>query len=128
MRTRVASRNTALQNLGDELDGGTVRFYDGSVPDDPDTGLSGNVLIVSCALANPACGSPAGATRAFNAITAGIVAASGTPTFARFFRSDGVTAVVDMDVPGEITLSKSDWTLGEPFAGPSIIFSLPVGP
>jgi hypothetical protein len=127
MKTRVTSRNTALQNLGDELDNGFVAFYDGTRPSDPDAALSGNALIVTCALPIPACSSPAGATRAFNTILDSVVVATGTPTFARFFLSDGTTGVVDMQVPEEITLSKSDWTAGEPFVGPSVTFSLPVG-
>jgi hypothetical protein len=48
---------------------------------------------------------------------------SGTPTFARFVRSDGSTVVADMDVPDELVLSKSAWTAGEPFAGPSVTWS-----
>ena len=127
MRSSVSLRNSCLQQT-DILDGGTVRFYDGPVPADPDAALAGNVLIVECALSNPAGGSPSSGTRAMNIISSGVVVASGTPTFARFFRFDGFTAVIDMSVPDEITLSKSDWTVGEPFAGPSVTFSLPVGP
>ncbi len=128
MRTYVTGRNTALQGLGDALNSGFVRFYDGPAPTDPDAALSGNTLIAQCALSNPACQSPSGGSRVFNAIGTGTVASPGTPTFARFFRSDGTTAVVDMDVPDEITLSKSDWTAGEPFAGPAVTWTLPVGP
>lgn len=127
MRASISFRNSELQ-AADVLDNGFVRFYDGTQPVDPDTPLSGNTLIVQCALGNPACASASGATRAFNPITAGIVAATGTPTFARFFRSDGTTAVADMKVPDEIILSKEDWESAEPFAGPSVTWSIPVGP
>ncbi len=126
MRVRVASRNTALQNLGDELDNGFVRFYTGPVPTDSDTALTGsNTLVVECALSNPAMGSPSGGVRSFNAIGAAVVQNTGVPTFARFFLSDGATAVVDMDVPREIVLAKSSWTAGEAFAGPSITWNQP---
>lgn len=127
MRVRTTSRNTALQNLGDELDDGFVRFYDGPVPISPDIGVGLNTLIVECELSSPACAAPAGGTRAFNAILAGVVVASGTPTFARFVAADGTTAVVDMSVPEEVTLLKPDWIIGEPFIGPSVVWSLPVG-
>lgn len=126
MRMRIASRNATLLDRGAELDGGFVRFYDGAVPPDPDTALGANTLGVECALGNPACAAPDSATIAFNIINPAVVAVSFTPTFARFFRSDGVTAVVDMDVPGEITLSKSDWVAGDSFAGPGITWSMPV--
>lgn len=128
MRTRVASRNTALQNLGDEVINGFVRFYDGAQPTDPDTALSGNNLIVECQLQNPAFSAPSNGQRTSTVILPGMVNLSGTPTFARFFLADGVTAVVDMSVPGEITLSKADWVAGDSFPGPSITWSLPVGP
>jgi hypothetical protein len=128
MRTSADGRNDALTVLGARLDAGFVRFYDGTKPTDSDTALSGNTLIVSCVLSNPACQAPFGGLMVFNAISAGVVAASGAPTFARFFTFDGTTAVADMDVPGEIQLSKNTWVLGEPFAGPSVTWSLPVGP
>lgn len=123
MRTSVTDRNGSLQLMGDRLSGGTVRFYDGAPPAGPDAALSGNTLIVQCALSNPACATPSSGSMSFNAIGNGIVAAGGTPTFARFMRSDGVTAVVDMDIPTEIVLSKSTWTAGELFAGPTITWS-----
>jgi hypothetical protein len=128
MRVSITDRNDALQGRGTRLDNGVVRFYDGPVPTDPDTALAGNALIVECVLSNPACAAAAGATMAFNTILPGVILATGTPTFARFFRVNGTTAVADMDVPDEISLSKPDWVLGEPFAGPSVTWSLPVGP
>lgn len=128
MRTSAVERNAALLGLGVSANGGFVRFYNGVKPTDPDTALSGNTLIVQCSLANPAYVTPSGGLMALAAITAGVVAVSGTPTFARFFRSDGTTAIVDMDVPGEIQLSKDTWVLGEPFPGPTVTWSLPVGP
>lgn len=124
MRTSVTDRNNALQLAGDRLNGGLVRFYSGTPPVGPDSGLSGNVLIAQCALGNPACQPPQSGTMVFNPIASSAVSAAGDPTFARFFRSDGVTAVTDMDVPGEISLSKASWILGEPFAAPSITWSM----
>lgn len=123
MRTSVTDRNGALQGRGDRLNSGFVRFYSGPVPLDADTPLAGNTLIAECALGNPACAAPAGGTMGFNTIGSAVCAASGDPTFARFVRSDGSTVVADMDVPGEITLTKSSWTAGEPFAAPSVTWS-----
>lgn len=122
MRTSVEDRNGALQGRGDRLNAGFVRFYSGPVPVDADAALSGNTLIAECALGNPACAVPAGGTMAFNTIGSTTCVASGAPAFARFVRFNG-TAVADMDVPGEIALTKSSWTAGEPFAAPSIIWS-----
>ncbi len=123
MRTSVTDRNGSLQLMGDRLNGGTVRFYNGARPVGPDTALAGNTLIAQCALNSPACSAPSTGVMAFNVIGDAVVAASGTPTFARFVRSDGTTAVADMNVPEEIVLSKSTWTAGEAFAGPTISWS-----
>jgi hypothetical protein len=128
MRTSVAERNAALLGLGISVNGGFVRFYDGVKPTDPDTALSGNTLIVQCSLSATAYLTPGGGLMSLNTIAAGVIAASGTPTFARFFRNGGLVAVVDMDVPDEIQLLKNTWVLGEPFPGPAVTWSLPVGP
>lgn len=127
MRVSETERNAALEARGLALDGGFVRFYSGPVPATADTGLAGNTLIVQCALGTPACVSPAGGSMSFNPIGDGTVAASGEPSFARFVRFDGSTVVADMDVPGEIALSKLAWETGEAFAGPSVTWSLPSG-
>lgn len=123
MRTSVTDRNDALQGRGARLDNGFVRFYDGPVPTDADTALSGNTLIAQLTLSTPACQAPSGATMLFNSISSGVVANSGAPTFARFVRGDGITAVADMSVPEEITLQRDAWTAGEPFPAISITWS-----
>lgn len=123
MRTSVTDRNGALQGRGDRLNSGFVRFYSGPVPADADAALAGNTLIAQCALGNPACAPPSGGSMQFNAIGSATCVASGDPTFARFVRSDGVEVVVDMDVPGELVLSKTSWTAGEAFPAPSVTWS-----
>jgi hypothetical protein len=128
MNTAISVRNSALQDLSDVLSSGFARFYDGTKPASVSLPLSGNLLIVECALPNPAGSSPSDGTMLLNPISDGIVAASGSPTFARFFKSDGVTALVDLAIPAEITLAKSAWVIGESFPGPAVTFSLPEGP
>lgn len=127
MRTSATDRNDALQGRGARLDGGYVRFYSGPVPASADAPLAGNTLIAECLLSNPACAAPSGGFMSFNAIGSAVVAADGTPSFARFVRSDGTTVVADMDVPGELALSKTDWETGEAFAGPAVTWSFPTG-
>jgi hypothetical protein len=123
MRTSTEDRNGALQGRGDRLNSGFVRFYAGVVPVSADAPLSGNTLIAECALGNPACATPTAGTMAFNTIGSAICVGSGAPTFARFLRSDGTTAVADMDVPEELVLTKTIWAAGEPFPAPSVIWS-----
>lgn len=123
MRLSIATRNANLAASALLVDGGYCVLYDGAPPTSPDSALSGNTLIVTCQLANPAGQPPSGGFMALNPTGAGVVAASGTPTFARFYRADGNTAEIDMLIPDEIVLSKPTWTLGEPFPALSISWS-----
>lgn len=128
MNTELSLRNAALQLIGTALASGFARFYNGTKPASVNDPLSGNVLIVQCAIPNPASLTPSGGFMQLATIADGVVAASGTPTFVRFFKSDGVTPTNDMAIPGELTLAKSDWLIGETFPGPTVTFSLPEGP
>lgn len=125
MRTRVAYRNDALL-IFDALDNGYARFYTGTQPGSPEDATTGT-LVVELQLGSPALAAPADGFRAFNAISFGVVAASGTPGYVRFFQADGTSYVADMTVGSEIVLTKAAWAAGEPFAAPSMTISLPVG-
>lgn len=126
MRTSVTDRNNSVQLLGDRVNSGFVRFYTGLRPASPDDALGANTLVVQVTLGSPAFGTPSGGSRT-GTTSPGVIASTGTPTFARFYRADGVTAVVDMSVPDELTLSKNDWTAGEPFGAVTVTWSQPVG-
>lgn len=125
MRAGLSLRNGLLTSLGVRLNLGVCRFYNGTQPADPDTALSGNTLIVECAMAATAF-SVSGGVVTLN-IGAGTVAASGTPTFARFFQFGGVNVEFDLTVGTDLTLAQDDWTAGETFPAPSVRITLPIG-
>ncbi len=127
MRTSVAVRNANLQQDGDRLNNGFLRYYDGPVPIDPDAALAGNTLLAEFALGNPAMGVVSGGARAFSPLSAVTGLASGTPTFARFFQSDGTTAEADMTVGTELILTDPAVVIGNPVAAPTITWTHAVG-
>lgn len=125
MKASLSLRNGLLTSLGVRLNLGVVRFYNGVQPADADTALSGNTLIVECALPATAF-SVSGGVVSLN-IGAGTVASSGTPTFARFFQFGGVNVEFDMTVGADLVLAQDAWTAGETFPAPSVRITLPVG-
>ncbi len=125
MKASLSLRNGLLQSLGVRLNLGVVRFYNGTQPTDVDTALSGNTLIVECAIPSTAFSLAGGVLSLI--IGAGTVASSGTPTFARFFQFGGTNAEFDMTVGADLVLAQDAWTAGEAFPAPSIRITLPVG-
>jgi hypothetical protein len=88
------------------LNNGYMRVYSGTVPTNGDTALSGNTLLAELRFGATAFAAASGGSAAANAITEdGTADASGTPTFARLFQSDGTTAVADVLIPSEVTLT-----------------------
>lgn len=104
----VARKNAALDTKLDQLNSGFLRVYSGTRPTNPDTALSGNTLLAELAYGATAFAAATGGTKTANAITSGTAVATGTATFARSFKSDGTTAIMDND----IGTSGSDLNLG----------------
>lgn len=92
------SANTEANALAALMNGGTIQFYSGTQPVNANTALSGNTLLATCTFGNPAYGSAANGILTANAITQGTAVATGTATFARLFKSDGTTVVLDCTV------------------------------
>ena len=96
-----------LNDTGSTGHGGYIKIYSGTQPADPDTALSGNTLLATFVFAATAFGSdsgPAAGTSGTLTTTGSIptttvtAAATGTASFARLFKSDGTTAVLDLTV------------------------------
>ncbi len=94
----VAQRNAKLTAIATGYNTGFIRFYTGTRPATPATGLSGNTLLVSLTFSATAFGAAAAGAITANAIGSGTAVATGTVTFARFFASDGTTVLADCDV------------------------------
>lgn len=93
----VEAAETAVIAEAALLNSGSMKIYSGTKPATVATALSGNTLLVSCALGASA---TAGASDGLVTLTisSGTAVGDGTASFARFFKSDGTTAVYDADV------------------------------
>jgi hypothetical protein len=94
----AAIRNLRVDAVGDLADAGTIKIYDGTQPANAGVAVSTQVLGVTLtfnAAAFPA--SSAGSATAA-AITSGVAVATISPTWARWFKSDGVTVILDCSV------------------------------
>ena len=91
-----ATVNAQADALAALCNGGLIRVYNGTQPATANTALSGNTLGVTLTFGNPAFPAAVGGLLAANAITPGTAVANITPTFARIFRSDGTTVIMDV--------------------------------
>ena len=126
----IASWNLALDSALNVLNSGFMQIYTGTQPATPDTALSGNTLLATLPLSATAFGASSAGTKTANAITSGTAVATGTATFARFFKSDDATAVLDMSVGTSGTdcvLNDVNITTGGTVAITSATVSMPVG-
>ena len=90
----VEGRNAGLEGLAARIDQGssnsTIVFYDGTVPTNVTTALSGNNTIATSVMASTAFGAASSASISANAIPQVTVSASGTISFFRIFDGDNV--------------------------------------
>lgn len=93
-----ASASAANDARCAQLNAGKLEIYTGTRPANPDTALSGNTLLATLTFSATAFGASSNGTATANAITSGTAAATGTASWARCYKSDGVTAVIDMNV------------------------------
>lgn len=88
--------------LGDALDNGYLRIYDGSQPESPDTAITDQVLLAEFRFADPAASaSPVAGVLTFDALGTAAALASGAATWYRALSEDGTTAVLDGTVGTE---------------------------
>lgn len=90
--------NAEASALSPLCNAGTINIYSGTQPVNANTALSGNTLLATLTFGNPAFGSPVSGTLTANAITSGTAVATGTATFARILKSDGITVLFDAQV------------------------------
>jgi hypothetical protein len=97
------------------MNNGTLRLYNGTIPTNARTALSGNTLLAQGtfgATAFPASSGANGGSSTSNAITGANATASGTPTFARAYNVDGTTCEAQWAVGAEVTVSPAALTSG----------------
>jgi|DEB0MinimDraft_3_1074331.scaffolds.fasta_scaffold49312_3 hypothetical protein len=96
---------TALIDAG--AGAGTLRIYDGTVPADADTALSGNTLLAQLTMSDPSAAAASGDDWTASSITADSSAdASGTATFFRILDSNA-----NVVLQGTVAASGADLNL-----------------
>lgn len=91
---RTSVRTSMLTEVVNDMGtSAVIRVYGGTPPATIGDALSGNPLLVTLTGNASQFGTVSGAVLTVSAITSGTAAASGTPTFARGFKSDGTTLV-----------------------------------
>lgn len=91
-----ATVNGQATSLSTLCNSGLIKIYDGTQPATADTAITSQVLGVTLTMNATAFGAPASGVLTANAITSGVAVASITPTWARIFKSDGTTVVMDV--------------------------------
>ena len=91
--------NAEADAVGNALDNGYIRIYDGTQPTDADTAVGAQVLLAELRFGADAFGAAAAGVITANAITADSSAnATGTATWARILASNGTTVWFDGSV------------------------------
>lgn len=134
LKLSVAARNGMCNTLVDRIDNGTaagtLKFYTGTQPTDPDTALSGNTLLATLTFSDPAFGNAASGTATASAITDDSSAdATGTVTF---FRIEDSAPIAEIDGAvstsgAEINFNTTSWTAGDAVSVTSLTITQPQG-
>lgn len=98
LNTQIADAtvNAQADALAALCNSGLIKLYDGAQPSTADTALDGNTLGVTLIFGATAFPAAVSGLLTANAITAGTAVEGITPTFARIFKSDGTTVVMDV--------------------------------
>ena len=91
-----ATVNAQAAALATLCNSGYFKVYDGTQPATADTALGAQVCGVTLTFGATAFPAASSGLLTANAITAGTAGASITPTWARIFKSDGTTVVMDV--------------------------------
>lgn len=123
--TSAAEKNAKVDAAVALANAGYLKIYDGSQPASVATAISGQNLLATLTLPNPAFGAASGGVATANAITGAAISASGTAAWFRVFKSDNATALwdgtcgvgsgFDCNVPtttftAAVTLNVTSWT------------------
>ena len=90
------------------LDGGSVEFFEGEPPDDPDTAPADDQLLCRCALAAVAFAAPRGGVLTANKADRGIAIKGGEPGWVRLVTkegepvADGLVGTTNADATGNV--------------------------
>ena len=92
----TATVNAQADVLAARCNGGIIKIYDGAQPATANTAPGTNVLGATLTFGATAFTAPVDGLLTANFISPSAAVATITPTWARFFQSDGVTVVMDV--------------------------------
>lgn len=108
LKTAIVTRNAALNAISALANGGLLKIYDGAQPATPETAITTQTLLSTLTLNATAFGAAAAGVITANAITQDSnIAGTGTATWYRLYKSDGVTVLWD----GSVGLATADLIL-----------------
>ena len=90
--------NAQANVLAPLLNSGQIQIFSGPQPVNANTALGSNVLLVTLTFSATAFLAASNGSITANTIAAGTAVATGTASFARMYKSDGVTVVMDYPV------------------------------
>lgn len=109
LKVATATANAQANALvGAYTNGALLRIYDGTQPASPETAITSQNLLATVTFPSPAFGSASNGTLTANSISSVSASQSGTASWFRLLKSDGVTPILD----GSIGTSGSDLNLG----------------
>jgi hypothetical protein len=114
--------------VGSFTNGALLEIYNGSQPSTPETAISGQTLLATVTLASPAFGSASNGVITANAISDVTISASGTASWFRLFKSDGVTVIMDGSVGTsgcDLNLNSTALSSGATLSTTSFTFTVP---
>ena len=98
LNTQIADAtvNAQADALAALCNAGLIKIYDGTQPANADTALSSNTLGATLTFGTTAFAAASSGLLTAEAITPDTAVAGITPTFARIFKADGTTVVMDV--------------------------------
>lgn len=98
MKLSLIARNAEADTWAALVDAGSIKFYDGTIPADPQTAITTQNLLCSVPYGSPAYPEAANGALILATSIFGVNVLTGTTTWARIFKADGTTVVIDATV------------------------------
>lgn len=126
----IAARNAMLDAITTAVGiDAFIRIYDGVPPATPATALASNTLLAELSLDGAFAAGASGGVLTVNAITGeDAIQASGTASFWRVYKADGITCVIQGDCDttnSDMNLSDVNLVMGDPLQITSFTMTAP---
>ncbi len=125
----TSAANAATNAVTALLNSGFVEIYSGAQPATANTAIGAQALLVTLSFGATAFAGASGGVATANVISSGVAGASGTATWARLYKTDGTTPVLDCSVGTSgcnINLASASIAMGNTVAISSMILTTPL--